>query len=490
MDFLRSTFYLVYNVRFSFEPFTTSTYLSIEPERLLLLLCHLQVGLQVLGPSSIFPDGLYCSATPFKDDSRDAHYSPLAIATMGSFESLSEGFQASLLPLSPMYDAPLIANSLREPRGGYPIKGPVLDTMSPPLSPCTSGASSSASSLSPASSPSYTSFMSSPRYRYHRQMQREEKTDKVGRPANAFIIFRSHLVREGKIPASVEHKQQTLSRIAGEAWNLLSDEEKEVYRQMAREAQEEHRRLHPDYKFTPAARGTRRGAKVKSQVNNGNEAADGETKDESERIKNIREKYVKVLGPSIVAPRKRKRKAPSSSGPTPQVPLTIDTQRAVASNPPSTLIPSTFESDLTVFTSLDLPRRPSTSLGFISQTGGHLPFDSFVRPSSANGVSNTSNVIKGLDLMNVDSSNILSSDIPFNAPGFPYTMSAGHPLLNVLPPYISSPEELGPQFYQMSDIMMHAGWRQPQVSQEVPLSPVGVQFNVPQWGPPPPGGSN
>ncbi|KAJ2931684.1 hypothetical protein H1R20_g5426, partial [Candolleomyces eurysporus] len=183
------------------------------------------------------------------------------------------------------------------------------------------------------------------------------------------MIYRSELIKSGRIPENVERRQQNLSRLAGECWNLLSPEEKAEYHQKAADALREHQRLNPDYKFTPAPRGSRR-SKTKTP-------SEGPLND-SERLRKIREKYVKVLGPSKVAPRRRKRKIAKEkihgltfSGP---------------SSPESAPSPSTIGSDTSsspvIFSQASLPFHPSTSLGYASDGSPALPqvFPQFMNP--------------------------------------------------------------------------------------------------------------
>ncbi|EJF62782.1 hypothetical protein DICSQDRAFT_12852, partial [Dichomitus squalens LYAD-421 SS1] len=73
----------------------------------------------------------------------------------------------------------------------------------------------------------------------------------VRRPANAFMLYRSWLLKSGQIPKNVEKRQQNISRVAGECWNLLSMEEKGEWHDKAEIVKIEHALLHPEYKFTP-----------------------------------------------------------------------------------------------------------------------------------------------------------------------------------------------------------------------------------------------
>ncbi|KAE9410426.1 hypothetical protein BT96DRAFT_749535, partial [Gymnopus androsaceus JB14] len=69
------------------------------------------------------------------------------------------------------------------------------------------------------------------------------------RPPNSFMLFRSDFLKRDVIPASVEKRQQTLSRVAGEVWNLMPLEEKKKWHEKSAEALRIHSLRHPNYKF-------------------------------------------------------------------------------------------------------------------------------------------------------------------------------------------------------------------------------------------------
>ncbi|KAJ3800397.1 high mobility group box domain-containing protein, partial [Lentinula aff. detonsa] len=69
------------------------------------------------------------------------------------------------------------------------------------------------------------------------------------RPPNAFMLFRSDFLKRHVIPRSVEKRQQTLSRVAGEIWNLMPAEEKKSWYDKAAEALTLHKKKYPNYKF-------------------------------------------------------------------------------------------------------------------------------------------------------------------------------------------------------------------------------------------------
>ncbi|KAF9154625.1 hypothetical protein BG015_000391 [Linnemannia schmuckeri] len=80
---------------------------------------------------------------------------------------------------------------------------------------------------------------------------------KVPRPPNSFIIYRrEHSANYSKITAA------ELSKILGEQWAKEPPERKAYYAKLAKAAEKEHALKYPDYKFTPAKRGTGRRAKT------------------------------------------------------------------------------------------------------------------------------------------------------------------------------------------------------------------------------------
>ncbi|KAJ7276337.1 hypothetical protein B0H12DRAFT_1005161, partial [Mycena haematopus] len=72
---------------------------------------------------------------------------------------------------------------------------------------------------------------------------------RIPRPPNAFILYRSDLLKKQKIPDHVERRQQNLSRIAGQCWNLLPPDEKRMWQDRAAKQAELHLIEHPDYRF-------------------------------------------------------------------------------------------------------------------------------------------------------------------------------------------------------------------------------------------------
>ena len=167
---------------------------------------------------------------------------------------------------------------------------------------------------------------------------------KIPRPANAFMLYRSWLIKTGKIPKHIEPRQQNISRIAGECWNLLPPHEKAYWHEKARKIMEEHKVKNPGYKFNPER-------KKQSRKN----AAEGEApgQDHPDRIRFIREKYVHIAGEAVPPPRPRKCRSrrttasmhpppapsfPHTFAPPPGQPLNLSAPEIprVASAPPTT----------------------------------------------------------------------------------------------------------------------------------------------------------
>ncbi|KAJ7776613.1 hypothetical protein DFH07DRAFT_798743 [Mycena maculata] len=77
----------------------------------------------------------------------------------------------------------------------------------------------------------------------------------IPRPPNAFILFRSSLIKSQRVSTEVETNHSTLSKIIGMTWKNLTDEERQVWRQKAMDAFAEHKRNFPTYTFRPKHRG-------------------------------------------------------------------------------------------------------------------------------------------------------------------------------------------------------------------------------------------
>ncbi|KAG6890265.1 hypothetical protein C0992_002531 [Termitomyces sp. T32_za158] len=238
----------------------------------------------------------------------------------------------------------------------------------------------------------------------------------IPRPPNAFMLYRSDFLKRGVIPSDVEHRQQNISRIAGQCWNLLPPEEKAQWQERAAQALLEHQKRNPDYKFTPAPRGSRR-AKVKGRSDSDEDVDDG-----GDRIRQIREKYARIAGPTVAPTRRRRPKGQNRSRDQDATPVHISpffktTQISLPpSIPPSpcssvsspefdtireTPLPSFFPHQ--TIPHIIPPRRPSTSLGFATgctDRDGPSPRTGLMitRPLSAASETDLTLYMKDLDI--------------------------------------------------------------------------------------------
>ncbi|KAG0697786.1 hypothetical protein DFH29DRAFT_131568 [Suillus ampliporus] len=108
----------------------------------------------------------------------------------------------------------------------------------------------SASPISSSLSPVLSHLLSFPNRSSH---SRKKEEGHIPRPPNAFIVFRSCLWSNEDF-RSLESDHRNVSRIAGERWRNLSDDEKEPFVQMAKEAKALHAKMYPNYKYSPSHR--------------------------------------------------------------------------------------------------------------------------------------------------------------------------------------------------------------------------------------------
>ncbi|VDB90005.1 unnamed protein product [Peniophora sp. CBMAI 1063] len=100
--------------------------------------------------------------------------------------------------------------------------------------------------------------LAEPRKRTRRIVDHDDAPARVPRPPNAFMIFRSDLIKDTKFALQkIQKKQQHLSVIAGEIWNIMPEECKTVWRTKAMSRLREHQEKHPQYKYTPKQRNGR-----------------------------------------------------------------------------------------------------------------------------------------------------------------------------------------------------------------------------------------
>ena len=82
---------------------------------------------------------------------------------------------------------------------------------------------------------------------------RKQPEGHIPRPRNAFILFRCDFVSQKKIPASVEPDHRNISRIVGRVWKAMSDEERRPWVEEAKKERETHKRLYPQYRYSPSS---------------------------------------------------------------------------------------------------------------------------------------------------------------------------------------------------------------------------------------------
>ncbi|KAG6903002.1 hypothetical protein C0995_008575 [Termitomyces sp. Mi166 len=180
------------------------------------------------------------------------------------FDNLGTNY-SSLLILSPCSDALSIASqghpyhyqyaphALRSFNGVGPA---VISAQNPGNFETTvynySESSSPSSSLPPSPPYQTPSHLSSPSPQ--KSAPRLRSGNRIPRPRNAFMIFRSEFWAGAKISKSVEHDHRHISRIIGHCWNQLTEEGKAVWRRRAEQEKIEHQIKYPGYRFSPNVR--------------------------------------------------------------------------------------------------------------------------------------------------------------------------------------------------------------------------------------------
>ena len=91
---------------------------------------------------------------------------------------------------------------------------------------------------------------------------------RIPRPRNAFMIYRSTVWAQQKIPTGIERDHRHISRIIGHCWNSLPEEEKQTWRTKAEEEKQEHLKKYPGYRYSPV---TRADKPIKRKVNRNGE---------------------------------------------------------------------------------------------------------------------------------------------------------------------------------------------------------------------------
>ncbi|KDQ13327.1 hypothetical protein BOTBODRAFT_111636, partial [Botryobasidium botryosum FD-172 SS1] len=73
----------------------------------------------------------------------------------------------------------------------------------------------------------------------------------IPRPRNAFILYRSSVVRD-RILEGTEKDHRNISRIVAEMWKGLDPAEKAIWQQRADVEKEEHKKKYPNYRYAPS----------------------------------------------------------------------------------------------------------------------------------------------------------------------------------------------------------------------------------------------
>ncbi|SJL02835.1 uncharacterized protein ARMOST_06173 [Armillaria ostoyae] len=83
------------------------------------------------------------------------------------------------------------------------------------------------------------------------------KKTHIPRPLNCYFIFRKDVVDKKMIPKGAEHDSRHLSRIIGQLWKNLSEDEKAHYYRRVLEERKRHEELYPDYVYQLQKRATK-----------------------------------------------------------------------------------------------------------------------------------------------------------------------------------------------------------------------------------------
>lgn len=93
-------------------------------------------------------------------------------------------------------------------------------------------------------------------------------SDRIPRPLNAFMIFGKEN-RKRFLEENPGNSNKDISKLLGDAWNSLDEEEKKKYQEEAKKSQEQHKLLFPGYSYIPSeARKRKKFIKVKAGQTN------------------------------------------------------------------------------------------------------------------------------------------------------------------------------------------------------------------------------
>lgn len=80
---------------------------------------------------------------------------------------------------------------------------------------------------------------------------RKQPHGHIPRPRNAFILFRSALVLQEKIPDKAQSNHCAISCFAGDLWKRLTDEQRAPWSKLADQEKETHKIKYPNYRYAP-----------------------------------------------------------------------------------------------------------------------------------------------------------------------------------------------------------------------------------------------
>ncbi|KAE9406714.1 hypothetical protein BT96DRAFT_933910 [Gymnopus androsaceus JB14] len=144
----------------------------------------------------------------------------------------------------------------------------------------------------PSESPDALSLPTAPQSEPSSPLSPVLETRRIPRSPNAFMLFRSNMLKTGAIPAAAEKRQQQLSKRSRSGTTRRRDNRSNIQLK------------YPGYKFTPAARGSSRKAKKAQSA-----------EEDKVRIRELREKWTEVYGPAASPRRRRKPKQKEHSLP-------------------------------------------------------------------------------------------------------------------------------------------------------------------------------
>ncbi|EJF58205.1 high mobility group box domain-containing protein, partial [Dichomitus squalens] len=93
-----------------------------------------------------------------------------------------------------------------------------------------------------------------PRAPTHRETERDSQQEKIPRPPNAWILYRTDLLNQWKAnrsPHEPPSRQSDISRLVSARWKAEDSAIKLEYEKRAAIAKAEHKKRYPDYKYTP-----------------------------------------------------------------------------------------------------------------------------------------------------------------------------------------------------------------------------------------------